>query len=132
LVPFTAGSLPDLVPRLVGEKAGPGLGQPLVVENRVGAGGRIAAEAVSKAAPDGYTLLLGTASTHVISPYIVKTMPYDSFKDFTPIVNAVMPITGFVMNSSVPVNTAQEFIEYAKKNPGKLAWGSNGIGSSHH
>src|SRR3954471_6155452 len=83
IVPFTAGSLPDLVPRLVGEKASPALGQPLIVENRVGAGGRIAAEAVSKAAPDGYTLLLGTASTHVISPYIVKNMPYDSFKDFT-------------------------------------------------
>ena len=77
IVPFTAGSLPDLVPRLVGEKAGPALGQPLVVENRVGAGGRIAAEAVSKAAPDGYTLLLGTASTHVISPFIVKTMPLE-------------------------------------------------------
>ena len=132
IVPFTAGSLPDLVPRLIGEKAGPALGQPLVVENRVGAGGRIAADSVAKAAPDGYTLLLGTASTHVVSPFVIKGLPYDPFKDFTPIMNAVMPITGFVVNASVPVNSVQEFIDYAKKNPGKLAYGSNGVGSSHH
>jgi tripartite-type tricarboxylate transporter receptor subunit TctC len=132
IVPFTAGSLPDLVPRLVGEKASPALGQPLVVENRVGAGGRIAADSVAKSAPDGYTLLLGTASTHVVSPFVIKSLPYDPFKDFTPIMNAVMPITGFVVNTSVPVNSVQEFIDYAKKNPGKLAYGSNGIGSSHH
>ncbi len=132
IVPFTAGSLPDLVPRLVSEKASPALGQPIVVENRIGAGGRIAAEFVSKAVPDGYTLLLGTATTHVVAPYIVKNMPYDSFRDFTPIINGVSPATGFVIHASVPVNTALELIEYAKKNPGKLAYASNGIGSSHH
>jgi tripartite-type tricarboxylate transporter receptor subunit TctC len=132
IVPFTAGSLPDLVPRLVGEKAAPALGQPFIVENRVGAGGRIAADAVAKAAPDGYTILLGTATTHVVSPFMVRTMPYDSFKDFTPIINAVVPVTGFVVNASLPVNNAREFLEYAKKNPGKIAYGSNGIGSSHH
>jgi tripartite-type tricarboxylate transporter receptor subunit TctC len=132
IVPFTAGSLPDLVPRLVGEKAGPALGQPFVVENRVGAGGRIAAEAGSRAAPDGYTLLLGTASTHMVAPYIVKNMPYDPFKDFTPIINGVAPVTGFVVNASLPISSVHEFFEYAKKNPGKVAYGSNGIGSSHH
>ena len=132
IVPFTAGSLPDLVPRLVGEKASPALAQPIVVENRVGAGGRIAADTVAKAAPDGYTLLLGTATTHVVAPFIVKNMPYDSFKDFTPIINGVSPVTGFVTSMSVPVNSVREFIDYAKKNPGKLAYGSNGIGSSHH
>ena len=132
IVPFTAGSLPDLVPRLVGEKAAPALGQPIIVENRIGAGGRIAAEAVAKAAPDGYTLLLGTATTHVVAPFIVKNMPYDSFRDFTPIINGVSPNNGFVVNSSLPVNSVQEFIDYAKKNPGKVAYGSNGIGSSHH
>ena len=132
IVPFTAGSLPDLVPRLVGEKASPVLGQPIVVENRVGAGGRIAADSVAKAAPDGYTLLLGTATTHVVAPFIVKNMPYDSFKDFTPIINGVSPVTGFVTSASVPVSSVREFVDYAKKNPGKLAYGSNGIGSSHH
>jgi tripartite-type tricarboxylate transporter receptor subunit TctC len=132
IVPFTAGSLPDLVPRLVGEKIGPVLGQPIVVENRVGAGGRIAADAVAKSVPDGYTLLLGTASTHVVSRFVVKTIPYDAFKDFTPIINAVTPIVGFVINASVPVSSVRELLDYAKKNPGKLAYGSNGIGSSHH
>ena len=132
IVPFTAGSLPDLVPRLVGEKASPALGQPLVVENRVGAGGRIAADSVAKSAPDGYTLLLGTASTHVVSPFVIKSLPYDPFKDFTPIMNAVMPITGFVVNTSVPVNSVQEFIDYAKKNPGKINFGIQGTGSGFH
>jgi len=132
IVPFTAGSLPDLVPRLVGEKASPALGQPIIVENRVGAGGRIAAATVAKAVPDGYTLLLGTATTHVVSPYIVKNMPYDSFRDFTPIINGVSPVTGFVVNSSLSANSVAELLDYARKNPGKLAYGSNGIGSSHH
>ncbi|MFM9968853.1 MAG: Bug family tripartite tricarboxylate transporter substrate binding protein [Burkholderiales bacterium] len=132
VVPFTAGSLPDLVPRLVGEKASPVLGQPIIVENRVGAGGRIAAEAVSKAIPDGYTLLLGTATTHLVAPFLVKNMPYDSFKDFTPIINGVSPVTGFVTSMAVPATSVREFIDYAKKYPGKLAYGSNGIGSSHH
>ena len=132
IVPFTAGSLPDLVPRLVGEKLAPVFGQPWVVEHRIGAGGRIAADAVAKSAPDGYTLLLGTATTHVVAPYIVKAMPYDSFRDFTPIVNGVSPVTGFVVNVAVPVNSVREFIDHAKKNSGKLAYASNGIGSSHH
>ena len=132
IVPFTAGSLPDLVPRLVSEKASPALGHTIIVENRIGAGGRIAADAVAKAVSDGYTLLLGTATTHVVAPFIVKNMPYDSFKDFTPIINAVSPINGFVTNSSLPVSSMREFIDYAKKNPGKIAYGSNGIGSSHH
>jgi tripartite-type tricarboxylate transporter receptor subunit TctC len=132
IVPFTAGSLPDLVPRLVGEKVAPVFGQPWVVENRIGAGGRIAADAVAKSPADGYTLLLGTATTHVVAPFIVKNMPYDSFKDFTPIVNGVSPVTGFVTNVAVPVNSMREFLDYAKKNTGKLAYASNGIGSSHH
>ena len=85
-----------------------------------------------RSAPDGYTLLLGTATTHVVAPFIVKTMPYDSFKDFTPIINGVSPVTGFVTSASVPVTSVREFLDYAKKNPGKLAYGSNGIGSSHH
>jgi tripartite-type tricarboxylate transporter receptor subunit TctC len=87
---------------------------------------------VAKSPADGYTILLGTATTHVVAPFIVKAMPYDSFRDFTPIVNGVSPVTGFVTNVSVPVNSIREFLDYAKKNPGKLAYASNGIGSSHH
>ncbi|MFM9968856.1 MAG: Bug family tripartite tricarboxylate transporter substrate binding protein [Burkholderiales bacterium] len=132
IVPFSTGSLPDLVPRLVGEKLSPMLGQPVIVENRIGAGGRIGADAVAKAVPDGYTLLLGTASTQVVAPHLVKTMPYDTFRDFTPIINLASAVTGFVVSASVPANSAREVIEYARKNPGKIAYGSNGIGSSHH
>lgn len=132
IVPFTAGSVADMVPRLVGEKIPAALGQPFVVENRIGAGGRIGAEAVAKSAPDGYTLVIGSTSTLVISPYLVKNIPYDPVKDFTPIINAATPITGFVTSASVPVNSMREFFDYAKKNPGKLAFGSMGIGSAHH
>jgi tripartite-type tricarboxylate transporter receptor subunit TctC len=132
LVPFAAGSIPDMVARLTGDKIAAALGQPLLVENRVGAGGRIAADAVARAAPDGYTLLLGTASTHMVSPLLVKNMPYDPVKDFTPIAIAVNPVSGVVVNGSVPVKSVKELVEYARANPGKIAYGSNGIGSSHH
>jgi tripartite-type tricarboxylate transporter receptor subunit TctC len=132
LVPFPAGSVPDLVARLAGEKMSIGMGQPLIVENRIGAGGRIAAEAVARAAPDGYTLVLGTASTHIVGPLLVRNMPYDPVKDFTPISIAVNPVSGVVTSASVPAKSVQEMVAYARANPGKMAYGSNGIGSSHH
>lgn len=132
LVPFPAASIPDLVARQVVDRAGPALGQPMIVENRVGAGGRIAATVVAKAAPDGYTLLLGSASTHVVAPHLVKNMPYDPFQDFTPITNTSSAATGVVVNAELPVNSIRELVEYAKRNPGKVAFGTNGIGSTHH
>ena len=132
LVPFAAGSVPDLVARLAGEKMTGGLGQPVIIENRIGAGGRIAAEAGARAAPDGYTLVLGTASTHIVGPFLVKNMPYDPVKDFTPISIAVNPVSGVVVSASVPAKTVQELVAYARANPGKVAYASNGIGSSHH
>jgi tripartite-type tricarboxylate transporter receptor subunit TctC len=132
LVPFSAGSIPDLVARVVGEKISPALGQPVISENRIGAGGRIAAEAAAKAPADGYNLLLGSASTHVVSPYVVKNLRYDPIKDFTPIANAAAPGSALVINSSLPVNSVGELLEYARRNPGKIAYGSNGIGSTHH
>jgi tripartite-type tricarboxylate transporter receptor subunit TctC len=132
VVPFAAGSVPDVVARLPAEKLAISLGQPVLVENRAGAGGRIAAEYVSRQAPDGYTLLLGTASTHVVGPFLVKNMPYDPIKDFTPITAAVAPVNGMLVNPSVPANSVKELVAYAKANPGKIAFGSNGIGSSSH
>jgi tripartite-type tricarboxylate transporter receptor subunit TctC len=132
LVPFAAGSTPDLTARLSADKLGAALGQPVIIENRIGAGGRIAAEAVSRAAPDGYTVLLGTASTHIVSPFLVKSMPYDPVKDFTPICNAVSPVSGVVVSASVPASSVKELVDYARANPGKIAYASNGIGSSHH
>jgi tripartite-type tricarboxylate transporter receptor subunit TctC len=132
LVPFPAASIPDIVARLVTDKIGGPLGQPVIVENRIGAGGRIAASAAAKAAPDGYTLLLGSTSTQVVAPYVVKDMPYDPMRDFTPIANAASVVTGLVVHASVPVGSVSELVGYAKKNPGKISYGSNGIGSTHH
>ncbi len=131
LIPFPAGSLNDILARQVSLKLSPALGQPVIAENRVGAGGRIAATTASKAPPDGYTLLLGSASTHVVAPAVVINMPYDPVRDFTPIVNVASPATGMIVNAALPVNTLREFIDYAKKNPGKISYGSNGIGSTH-
>lgn len=132
VIPFTAGSGPDLTARLVAGAMSQGFGQPVIAENRVGAGGRIAAEYVARSAPDGYTLLLGTASTHLVSPHLVKDLPYDPFKNFTPITIAVSPATGVVVPASLPVKNMAELVEYAKANPGKIAFASNGIGSSAH
>jgi tripartite-type tricarboxylate transporter receptor subunit TctC len=132
IVPFAAGSIPDVVARLPAEKMAIALGQPVIIENRVGAGGRIAAEFVAKSAPDGYTLLLGTASTHVVSPSLVRNMPYDPVKDFMPITLAVVPVSGVVINASIPANSVKELVTYAKANPGKIAFGSNGIGTTSH
>jgi tripartite-type tricarboxylate transporter receptor subunit TctC len=109
-----------------------GFGQPVISENRVGAGGRIAADYVAHSAPDGYTLLLGTASTHLVSPLLVKDLPYDPFKNFTPITIAVSPATAVVVPASLPVKDMAELVEYARANPGKIAYASNGIGSSAH
>ncbi len=132
LVPFPAASIPDIVARQVSDKMGPALGQPVIVENRIGAGGRIAAAAAAKAPNDGYTLLLGSASTHAVAPHIVKAMPYDSIKDFTPIANAASSQTGVVVHASLPVGSIRELVDYAKKNPGKISYATNGIGSTHH
>jgi tripartite-type tricarboxylate transporter receptor subunit TctC len=131
-VPFAAGSINDIIARQVGEKASPGLGQPVLVENRIGAGGRIAATAVAKSPADGYTLLLGSASTQVVAVYVVKNLPYDPQKDFTPISLAASAGTGLVVNASLPVKSVKELVDYAKKNPGKISFGSNGIASTHH
>jgi tripartite-type tricarboxylate transporter receptor subunit TctC len=132
LVPFPAASIPDIVARQVSDKISPALGQPVVVENRIGAGGRIAAAAVAKAPNDGYTLLLGSASTHVVAPHIAKVLPYDPLRDFTPIANAASAQTGLVVHSSLPVTSVRELVDYARKNPGKISYASNGIGSTHH
>jgi tripartite-type tricarboxylate transporter receptor subunit TctC len=107
-------------------------GQPFVVENRAGAGGTIGAAAVAKAANDGYTLLVGTASTHAIAPYVYKSLPYNAAKDFQPIsLFATLPNL-LVINPKIPAKTLPEFVEYVKANSGKLSYGSSGVGSSNH
>ena len=129
VVPFPPGPALDLVARLVAGKLGEALGQTVVVENRSGANGTIGSNLVARAAPDGYTLLAATAGTHVTAVHLMKSLPYDPVKDFTPIVAAVEPVTCLAVNAGVPVNTVEELIAYARSRPDELSYGSSGVGS---
>jgi tripartite-type tricarboxylate transporter receptor subunit TctC len=129
VVPFPPGPALDLVARLVGAKLSDALGQTIVIENRSGANGTIGSSLVARAAPDGYTLLAATAGTHVTAVHLMKNLPYDPVKDFTPIVAAVEPVTCLAVNSSAPFNSVEELIAYARSHPDELSYGSSGVGS---
>ena len=132
LVPFPAGGATDILSRALSQELAKKLGQSIVVDNRPGAGGTIGADAAAKAAPDGYTLLLTTSSTHSIGPAINPKMPYNAEADFTPIAYvASSPNVVLVPNSS-PAKTLREFIEHARKNPGRLNYASSGNGGISH
>ena len=120
LTPFAAGSATDTAARLIGKYLQDALGQPFIVENRDGAGGMIAAEAVARAAPDGYTILLTSNSTHSAAPALFKTVPYDPIKDFTPIARVGSFPSFIAVTPDLPVKTIQELVTYAKANPGKI------------
>jgi tripartite-type tricarboxylate transporter receptor subunit TctC len=131
ILPMATGGAADIVGRVVAQKLAERLGQPMVPENRAGAGGNIAYEFTAKARPDGYTLTLGQTAL-VISPSLYKKLNYDPIKDLVPIsLVAQMPFL-IVVRSSLPVNSLKELVEYAKANPGKLNYGSSGIGASPH
>jgi len=132
VVPFPPGPALDLVARLVAGKIGPALGQTIVIDNRTGANGTIGSNMVARAAPDGYTLLGATAGTHVTAVHLIKNLPYDPLKDFTPLAAAVEPVTCLVVHRSVPVNSVQELVAYAKARPDELSYGSSGVGSVFH
>jgi len=131
IVPFAAGGNTDSIARLVSERLTSSLGQPVVVENKLGAGGGIAAEFVAKATPDGYTLLMAAMPVMAILPVISKTN-YDPIRDFQPISN--IGSNPFVMgvHKSIPANNVQEFVSFVKKNPGKFNFASGGSGSVSH
>jgi len=131
IVPFAAGGNTDSIARLVSERLTSSLGQPVVVENKLGAGGGIAAEFVAKASPDGYTLLMAAMPIMAILPVINKTN-YDPIRDFQPISN--IGSNPFVMgvHKSIPANNVQEFVSFVKKNPGKFNFASGGSGSVSH
>jgi len=132
VVPFPAGGTTDVLARAAAQKLTESLGQPVVVDNRPGAGGNIGAELVAKSAPDGYTLLMGTVGTHAINPSLYPKMPYDHVRDFAPIILVAGVPNVLVVNPSLPVNSVQELIAYAKANPGKLNFASSGNGTSIH
>jgi tripartite-type tricarboxylate transporter receptor subunit TctC len=131
VVPLPPGGSPDYLARLLAERLQPVLGQPLVVENKPGAAGNIARDFVAKAPADGYTILM-SESAHVMSAAVVAKLPYDPIKDFEPISLAATIPFGLTVNSNMPVHSLNEFIEYAKKSPKPLTYGTAGIGSPHH
>jgi tripartite-type tricarboxylate transporter receptor subunit TctC len=132
VVPFPPGPALDLVARQVGAKIAAPLGQTVIIENRTGANGAIGSNGVARAAPDGYTLLAATAGTHVTAVHLMKNLPYDPIKDFTPIIAAVEPVTCLAVSASLPVNSVPELIAYAKAHPDELSYGSSGVGSVFH
>jgi tripartite-type tricarboxylate transporter receptor subunit TctC len=131
VAPFSAGGALDLIARSVGQKLQDEWGQSVVIDNKAGAAGIIGTQHVARAAPDGYTILLGATTTHGINPSLYQKLPYDAVKDFTPVsLVATIPHI-LVVHPSLPVNSVSDFIKYAKSKPG-LAFGSAGIGSPHH
>lgn len=130
VVTFPSGGAPDILARLFSEKAQ--LGQPVVVDNKPGAGGNIGADFVAKSTGDGYTLVLGTVGTHSINGSLYEKMPYDMVKNFSPVSLIASAPNLLVVNNNVPVKTVSEFVAYLKANPDKLSFGSPGVGTSVH
>ena len=130
VVTFPSGGAPDILARLFSEKAQ--LGQPVVVDNKPGAGGNIGADFVAKSPADGYTLVLGTVGTHSINGSLYEKMPYDMVKHFSPVSLIASAPNLLVVNNDVPVKTVPEFVAYLRANPDKLSFGSPGVGTSVH
>src|SRR5690348_2701929 len=122
----------DIIARLVAQGLTTALGQPVVVETQSGAGGAIGAEAVARAAPDGYTIMLTSASALVMNRFLSKSAHLDPLRDFTPITKAFETIALVVASPSLPADSMRQLIEYAKSNPGKLSYGTSGVGTTHH
>ena len=132
VVGFPTGGAPDTLARIVSEKISPSWGQPVVVDNKPGAGGNIGAEAVARAPGDGYTLALGTVGTHSINGAVYSKLPYDMVKDFTPVILLATTPNVLVVHPGVPAKTTAELIALAKSKPGALTFGTPGIGTSPH
>ncbi len=132
VVPFAAGGLVDTVSRAIGNRLGEVIGQPVVIDNRGGGGGTIGADIVTKASPDGYTLMLSGGPPHGVYALFIKNVPFDTIRDFSPIVIFGTAPQVLVVHPSFPANSVKELVDYAKANPGKLSYGTSGIGSPHH
>jgi tripartite-type tricarboxylate transporter receptor subunit TctC len=132
VVPFSAGGTTDMFGRILAQGLQQKYGTPFIVENRAGAGGNIGAAMVARAPKDGYTLLVGTVSTHAINPFIYKNLQHDTEKDFQPVSLIARLPNILVVNLKVPAKTVAELVEHLKKNEGKLSYGSSGAGTSTH
>jgi tripartite-type tricarboxylate transporter receptor subunit TctC len=132
IAPFPPGGAVDAIARTVAQPLSQSLGRPVLVENRGGAGGNIGAELAAKAPADGYTLLLCQSASHAFSPAVYKKLAYDHLRDFAPVSLIGKNTSLLVVHPSMPVNSVSEFIAYAKANPGKVTYASNGVGASGH
>jgi len=132
IVPFAPGGTTDILGRTIADKLSIALGQPVVIENKPGAGGGLGAEFVAKAAPDGYTIMGGTISTHAINASLYKDLPYDPVKNFVPITLIARVPNMLVINPNVPAKNVQELVALLKANPGKYTFASSGNGTSQH
>jgi tripartite-type tricarboxylate transporter receptor subunit TctC len=132
VVPYPAGGGIDLIARAIGNQLTQRWGQPVVIENKPGAGTIVAAEGVAKSAPDGYTLMITTDSTISVNPHLYAKLPYDPVKDFAPVTQLVLLNQLLLANAAVPFNNLKDMIAYAKANPGKLNYASYGSGSQPH
>ena len=132
MVPFPPGGSTDIVARIVAQKLGAQLGQSLVIENRGGAGGTLGTAVVAKAAPDGYFLVVGTTSTHVVAPSVYQRLDYDPVKDFAPITLIAVTPYLLVVNPAVKANNVKELVGLMKAKPGQMNYASAGVGSTTH
>ncbi|MGO4197150.1 Bug family tripartite tricarboxylate transporter substrate binding protein [Rhizobium sp. YAF28] len=132
IVPFAAGGSTDVVARIVAQKMSEDLGQQVIVQNVAGAGGNLGADNVARAAPDGYTILMGTVATHALNPLILKSTPYDAEKDFAPISLLVVVPNVLVVNPELPAKNVQELIALLKADPDKYSYASSGNGTPLH
>ena len=132
VVPFPVGGVADTFGREIGRKLTEVWGQPVVVDNRTGAGGNIGADMVAKSAPDGYTLVIGNIGTHAVNVSLLPVMPFDPIKDFTPIIHVLDAEGLLVVNPSIKATTVPELIALARAQPGTLSYGSAGVGTTSH
>ena len=132
LIPFSAGGPTDVLARAIAPKLSESLGVPVIVENKVGAGGSLAMDAVAKAAADGYTIGMGHTGTQSINPHLYRKLPYDPLKDFAPVTPVVSYVNVLVVNPNVPAKNVAELVAYAKSNPDKVSFASGGNGATNH
>jgi tripartite-type tricarboxylate transporter receptor subunit TctC len=132
IVPFAAGGGSDIVARTVAQKLGEALGQPVLVDNKPGAGGNIGTDVAARANPDGYTIVMGVFGPIAVNPSLFGNLPYDPLRDFAPITQAVTVTNMLAVHPSLPVTTVKELIEYGRQNPGKLASATGGVGTAGH
>ena len=132
IVPFPVGGIADIYGRIIAAKLGDSWGQPIVVENRTGAGGNIGADLVAKSPSDGYSLVIGTIGTHAVNVTLFSKMPYDPVRDFAPVALILEAEGLLVVHPSVPAQSVPELIAYARANPGKLTYASAGMGTASH